>query len=113
MINQKKELTSKKISKSKDGRSFIEKTAYEKEMVTGKFENKDAKGANMRFSYGYNGTIEKYHMFDGREHTIPRYIAQHINSCTYRDTEPEYNDRGMVIGQKPVTKKRFNFFSEF
>ena len=113
MAEEKKELINNKITKTKDGRTFIDKTEFEKEMVTGKFENKDAPGVSHRFAYGYNGTIEEHELFDGKEHTVPRYIARHINNCTYRDTEPVFNERGMVVDQKPVTRKRFNFFSEF
>jgi len=99
--------------KTEDGRSFVEKSDYEKEMVTGVFENKDQPGQSNSFIYGYKGAIETYTLYDGKESTVPRYIARHINNCVIRDTEPEFNDRGLVVGQKPVMRKRFNFFSNF
>ncbi len=89
------------------------KTEYEKEMVTGTFENKDAPGLDHTFSHGYNGIIKKFKFFDGKESTVPRYIAQHLNNCLIRDTEPEFNDRGLIIGQKVIMRKRFNFFNQF
>lgn len=113
MATEKVETTKKKITTTKDGRRFIEKTPYEKEMVTGTFENKDAPGQKQDFNFGYNGTVEKYTLYDGMKKTVPRYIATHINNCTYRDSEPEYNERGMIIGKKPIIKKRFNFYSSF
>lgn len=112
MVDKEKETKKEKITQTKDGRTFVDKSAYEKELVTGTFENKDAPGLSNTFSYGYNGIMEKYTLYDGKKATTPRYIARHINTCIIRDTEPIENERGMIIGQKPIMRKRFNFYSE-
>lgn len=87
-----------------------QKSDHEKELVEGVFTNNDAKGAPISFTYMWDGiNTERYTLRDGCTEKVPRYIANHVNSRIYPDTETIFNNAGTPVGEKQVMKKRYTF----
>lgn len=70
-----------KMSKE-EVKALIERMkAYDAEMVTGIFENREAPGQGLRFSIClYGEEYEVYELFDGERYRIPRGVARHLNN---------------------------------
>jgi hypothetical protein len=80
------------------------------ELVTGTFRNLESPGKNIKFSFTDDKFPAKfYELKHNEEATIPRKVADHLNRCSYTDTQAVLDSNGNPIGNEEVIVQRFWF----
>jgi len=122
---------SEKIKKNKNEESTLQKTLDTKhkkevtveitnpgikkkgdELVTGVFRNLEVPDKDIKFSYSDSTYPAKFYtLHHGKEETIPRKVADHINSCSYTTPKAIFNNQGEQVGVENVTVQRYFFSS--
>lgn len=93
LTEEEKKVAKKKIAEAKERDS---------EMVTGTFKNIEAPGCDISFWFKkYDEPPVYYNFFDGQNYTIPRMVAEHINTGT-EIKQFEYQASPFGPGNVPV-----------
>ena len=61
-------------------------------MITCTFQNRESKGAPLRFTYN----MERYEFMHGKEYKIPVYVYKHVNSLARVINEKRLSDDGLT-----------------
>lgn len=83
---------------------LVKEREEDSKLVTGVFQDNERPGGNVKFNFKKykEDRIQEYHFFDGKEYTIPRAVAKHLNNncCWIREA---YDKSGLMAADgKPM-----------